>query len=88
MNNQDNQTNPNAIKVYNSIIETYGIEDERFPKLNEDTTIKEKFDITFDVGFIINIESVKTGGTPTQKRRPNKSKKRNHTIKKDRVKTR
>ena len=87
LNNPSNQKNPNAIKVYNSIIDTYGIEDERFPKLDEkeDTQV---VDITFDVGFIIKI-NVQKGGIPTQKRRPNKPKKRNHTIKdRVRVKTR
>jgi hypothetical protein len=47
----------------------------------------ENYTITFDVGFIINIETVKKGGLiPTQKRRKCKrAKKTNHTIKKDRV---
>lgn len=87
LNNPSNQKNPNAIKVYNSIIDTYGIEDERFPKLDEKEDI-QVVDITFDVGFIIKI-NVQKGGIPTQKRRPNKPKKRNHTIKdRVRVKTR
>jgi hypothetical protein len=50
-------------------------------------TSPENYTITFDVGFIINIETVKKGGLiPTQKRRKRKrAKKTNHTIKKDRV---
>lgn len=91
LNNPSNQKNPNAIKVCNSIIDTYGIEDDRFPKSDIDNQAIQVVDITFDVGFIINIEPTKRGGStiPTQKRRPNKPKKRNHTIKdRVRVKTR
>ena len=90
LNNPINQTNESIKQVYNDIINSYNVTDKRFPSFKNLPLSMDDYNITFDVGFIINIIThVKKGGlTPTQKRRPNKSKKRNHTIKKDRVKTR
>ena len=81
LNNPDNQKNEDVKAVYNSIIDAFEKQATNSIILNNK--------ITFDVGFIINIEPTKGGGTPTQKRRPNKPNKRNHTIKdRVRVKTR
>lgn len=88
MNYTDNQTNEDAKAVYNIIIDAYDIQNIKKQVTN---SIALDSNITFDVGFIINIEPTKRGGStiPTQKRRPNKPKKRNHTIKdRVRVKTR
>jgi len=91
LNNKDNQTN--EIKaICKDIFNVYKIENgnpmEDFSSYTNDNIISN---ITFDVGFIINVETTKGGASaiPTQKRRPNKPKKRNHTIKDMvRVKTR
>ena len=88
LNNQDNQTNEDAKAVYNKIIDAYDIPD--YQKQNTDSIVLNSYNITFDVGFIINVKTTRGGGgstIPTQKRRPNKPQKRNRTIK-DRVKTR
>ena len=87
LNNKDNQTNPTVIEVYNNIVDSY---DMSYDKIQESTSLSmtKKINITFDVGFIINIEVLSEGGTtPTQKRRPKIQRKSNHTIK-NRVKTR
>lgn len=92
LNNPDNQTNEDAKAVYNIIIDAYDITD--FEKQDTNSIVLNNNNITFDVGFIINIKKplqviTERGGStiPTQKRRPNKAQKRNRTIK-DRVKTR
>ena len=90
LNNPDNQTNEDVKAVYNIIIDAYDI--TNFEKQNTNSIVLNN-NITFDVGFIINIKPLQViterGGSaiPTQKRRPNKAKKSNRTIK-DRVKTR
>jgi hypothetical protein len=87
LNNKDNQTNPTVIEVYNNIVDSY---DMSYDKIQESTSLSmtKKINITFDVGFIINIEVLSEGGTtPTQKRRPKIQRKSNHTIK-NRVKMR
>lgn len=90
LNNPSNKTDE-SVKIYNDIIDSYEITDKRFPKIVDssfsvNTNINN---ITFDVGFIINIESIQKGGSvPTQKRRKHTPfKKLNRTIK-DRAKTR
>ena len=89
LNNPINKTNESVQRVYSDIVYSYGITDKRLPPLVKTLSASfDKYNITFDVGFIINVQVPSKGGLiPTQKRRPNKSKKRNHTIK-DRVKTR
>ena len=88
LNNPINQTNESVKRVYNDIVDSYSIKDVRLPLLPLSPSIN-KYNITFDVGFIINVQPLKGGLIPTQKRRKRKKpKKSNHTIKKDRVKTR
>lgn len=86
LNNPDNQKNEDVKAVYNIIIDAYDITDLK--KQNTNSIILNN-NITFEVGFIINVETTKGGASaiPTQKRRPNKAKKSNRTIK-DRAKTR
>jgi hypothetical protein len=92
LNNKDNQTD--EIKaICKEIFNVYKMENgnsiEDFSKYVNNNIISN---ITFDVGFIINIKFSNLGGAsaiPTQKRRKHKKhKKANHTIKKERVKTR
>lgn len=87
LNNKINQTNDNVKAVYNNIIDAYNI--QNIDKQYTNSIVLDSYNITFDVGFIINVNPPVKGGIPTQKRRPNKPNKRNHTIKdRVRVKTR
>ena len=91
LNNRENQTNEDVKAVYNNIIDAYDI--QNIEKQDTNSIVLDSYNITFDVGFIINIETQviteKGGAISTQKRRPNKPNKRNHTIKdRVRVKTR
>lgn len=87
LNNLKNQTNEDVKAVYNNIIDAYNI--QNIGKQDINSVVLDSYNITFDVGFIINVNPPVKGGIPTQKRRPNKPKKRNHTIKdRVRVKTR
>lgn len=90
LNNIENQTD--EIKsICKEIFNVYKIENgttamEDFSGYTNNKIIRN---ITFDVGFIINIDEINGGSIPTQKRRPNKPRKRNRTIKdKVRVKKR
>jgi len=89
LNNKDNQTD--EIKaICKDIFNVYKIENDNpiddFSSYTNNNIISN---ITFEVGFIINVETTKGGASaiPTQKRRPNKAKKSNRTIK-ERAKTR